>query len=142
MDTATETKPVLLVVDDDELACKAVVRVLQKRGFEVLCAHGGREALAVLADHPVDVLVLDVMMPGMNGLEVCHELRQNSRLAELPVILLTGCDDFETRAAGMKLGVSEFLCKPFAHHELLTRIQNQLEVRRICRQLDHLAEQI
>jgi len=142
METATETKPVLLVVDDDELAAKAVVRVLQKRGFEVLCAHGGREALAILAEHPVDVLVLDVMMPGMNGLEVCHEMRQNPRLSELPVILLTGCDDFETRAAGMKLGVSEFLCKPFAHHELLTRIQNQLEVRRICRQLDHLAESI
>ena len=78
MDTANETKPVLLVVDDDELAAKAVVRVLQKRGFEVLCAHGGREALAILAEHPVDVLVLDVMMPGMNGLEVCHEMRQNA----------------------------------------------------------------
>jgi DNA-binding response OmpR family regulator len=142
MEIATETKPVLLVVDDDELAAKAVVRVLQKRGYEVLCAHGGREALGILAEHPVDVLVLDVMMPEMNGLEVCHEMRQNPLLSELPVILLTGCDDYQTRAAGMKLGVSEFLCKPFAHHELLTRIQNQLEVRRICKQLDHLAESI
>jgi DNA-binding response OmpR family regulator len=142
MDTASDKKPVLLVVDDDELAAKAVVRVLEKRGFAVLVAHGGREALRVLAANNVDVLVLDVMMPEMNGLEVCRELRQDSRFSDLPVILLTGCDDFETRAAGMKLGVSEFLCKPFAHHELIARINNQLEVRRMCRQLDHLVEQL
>jgi len=86
--------------------------------------------------------VLDVMMPDMNGLEVCRELRQDGRFSDLPVILLTGCDDFETRAAGMKLGVSEFLCKPFAHHELIARISNQIEVRRILRQMDTLAEQL
>ena len=142
MNTASDKKPLLLVVDDDELAAKAVVRVLEKRGFSVLVAHGGREAMKVLAANNVDVLVLDVMMPEMNGLEVCRELRQDSRFSDLPVILLTGCDDFETRAAGMKLGVSEFLCKPFAHHELIARINNQLEVRKMCRQLDHLVEQL
>jgi DNA-binding response OmpR family regulator len=142
MDTASETKPVLLVVDDDELAAKAVVRVLQKRGYEVLCAHSGIAALKLLAERPVDVLVLDVMMPGMTGLEVCRELRQSPRLAELPVILLTGCDDFETRAAGMKLGVSEFLCKPFAHHELLARIRAQLDARRIGRELDSVVNRL
>jgi DNA-binding response OmpR family regulator len=140
MDTGSDKKPVLLVVDDDELAAKAVTRVLEKRGFTVLTAHGGRQALALLREHSVDVLVLDVMMPEMNGLEVCRELRKDARHSDLPVILLTGCDDFETRAAGMKLGVSEFLCKPFAHHELLARINNQLEVRRILRQMDSLAE--
>jgi DNA-binding response OmpR family regulator len=142
METGSEKKPIVLVVDDDELAAKAVRRVIERQGYTVLTAHGGREALAMLADNSVDVLVLDVMMPGMSGLEVCRELRTDSKQNDLPVILLTGCDDFETRAAGMKLGVSEFLCKPFAHHELLARIQNQLEVRRICRQLDHLAEQL
>ena len=140
METAAEKKPLLLVVDDDELAAKAVTRVLEKRGFTVLTAHSGREALTLLGEHSVDVLVLDVMMPEMNGLEVCRELRKDSRHNDLPVILLTGCDDFETRAAGMKLGVSEFLCKPFAHHELLARIHNQLDVRRILRQMDSLAE--
>jgi DNA-binding response OmpR family regulator len=143
METGSEKKPVVLVVDDDELACKAVFRVIEKRGFTVLTAYSGRQALEVLSTNPsVDVLVLDVMMPEMNGLEVCRELRRDSRFNDLPVILLTGCDDFETRAAGMKLGVSEFLCKPFANHELLARINNQLEVRRILRQMDNLAEQL
>ena len=108
----------------------------------MLTAPNGREALRVLGERPVDVLVLDVMMPEMTGLEVCHVLRADARFSDLPVILLTGCDDFETRAAGMKLGVSEFLCKPFAPHELMERINNQLDARQIGRQLDALSERL
>jgi len=78
----------------------------------------------------------------MTGLEVCHVLRADARSSDLPVILLTGCDDFETRAAGMKLGVSEILCKPFAPHELMERINNQLDARQIGRQLDALSERL
>jgi len=141
VDKSSDNKPVVLVVDDDELASKAVVQLLARRGFTMLTANGGRAALKVLGERPVDVLVLDVMMPEMTGLEVCRTLRSDGRFADLPVILLTGCDDIETRAAGMKLGVSEFLCKPFAHHELIARINNQLEVRRISRELDSIAEQ-
>ena len=142
MDASNPNKPVVLVVDDDQLATKAVVQLLERRGFTMLTALNGREGLTILANTPVDVLVLDVMMPEMSGLDVCRTLRSDGRFAELPVILLTGCDDIETRAAGMKLGVSEFLCKPFAHHELIARINNQLEVRRIERELDTLAEQL
>ena len=142
MDASNPNKPVVLVVDDDQLATKAVVQLLERRGFTMLTAPNGREGLTILANTPVDVLVLDVMMPEMSGLDVCRTLRSDGRFAELPVILLTGCDDIETRAAGMKLGVSEFLCKPFAHHELIARINNQLEVRRIERELDTLAEQL
>jgi DNA-binding response OmpR family regulator len=108
----------------------------------MLSAISGREGLEVLARNHVDVLVLDVLMPEMSGLEVCHSLRADGRFNDLPVILLTGCDDIETRAAGMKLGVSEFLCKPFAHHELIERINNQLDVRRISADLDTLADQL
>ena len=142
MNTSPEEQPVILVVDDDELASKAVVQLLTRRGFTMLTAPNGREALRVLGERPVDVLVLDVMMPEMTGLEVCHVLRADARFSDLPVILLTGCDDFETRAAGMKLGVSEFLCKPFAPHELMERINNQLDARQIGRQLDALSERL
>ena len=142
MNTSHEKQPVILVVDDDELASKAVVQLLTRRGFTMLTAPNGREALRVLGERPVDVLVLDVMMPEMTGLEVCHVLRADARFRDLPVILLTGCDDFETRAAGMKLGVSEFLCKPFAPHELMERINNQLDARQIGRKLDALSERL
>ena len=142
MDSETPKSPVILIVDDDELAIKAVVQLLTRRGFTMLSATSGREGLDVLARSQVDVLVLDVLMPEMTGLEVCHTLRTDGRFNDLPVILLTGCDDIETRAAGMKLGVSEFLCKPFAHHELIEKINNQLEARRISANLDTLAEQL
>ena len=142
MEATNQTNPVVLIVDDDELSAKAVVQLLRRRGFDTHTALNGRECLRMLSEIAVDVLVLDVMMPEMTGLEVCHTLRSDGRFADLPVILLTGCDDIETRAAGMKLGVSEFLCKPFAHHELIERINNQLEVRRIAKQLDTLAEQL
>jgi DNA-binding response OmpR family regulator len=128
--------PVVLIVDDDTDASRAVVRLLQRHQYQLITAASGVEALDILAKRTVDVLVLDVMMPGMTGLDVCERLRSMRRFADLPVILLTGCDDFETRRAGMRLGVSEFLCKPFPHHDLIDRIEAQLRVRNLSKALD------
>jgi DNA-binding response OmpR family regulator len=136
------SKPIVLIVDDDTDASRAVVRLLQKYDYELLTAGGGIEALDVLAKQPVDILVLDVMMPDMTGLEVCEKLRHQPRFADLPIILLTGLDDFETRHAGMKLGVSEFLCKPFPHQELVSRIDAQLRVRKLAKELDAAQSQL
>ena len=138
--TGTQTKPLVMVVDDDLLATKAVVMLLQRHGYEMVSASSGAECLKMLADGAQpDVLVLDVKMPEMSGLDVCRTVKSDGRFRDMPIILLTGCDDLETRAAGMKLGVSEFLCKPFAHHELLARIDAQLDARRIGRELDTVA---
>jgi len=143
MKSTPNEQSIVMVVDDDELATKAVVQLLSKHGYDMRSASSGAECLQKLAEGMIpDVLVLDVMMPEINGLEVCRTLRSDGRFADVPVILLTGCDDFETRAAGMKLGVSEFLCKPFAHHELIERIENQLNARRIARDLDTIAGQL
>ena len=142
MSTATHNhpKPLVMVVDDDILATKAVVMLLQRHGYEMVSAASGDECLRMLADGTQpDVLVLDVKMPGMSGLDVSRTVKSDGRFRDMPIILLTGCDDMETRAAGMKLGVSEFLCKPFAHHELLARISAQLDARRIGRELDTVA---
>jgi len=143
MDSTRNNQPVVMVVDDDELATKAVVQLLSRRGFTMCSASSGADCLAKLNIGPTpDVLVLDVVMPNMSGLEVCQKLRTDIRFRDLPIILLTGCDDVQTRAAGMKLGVSEFLCKPFAHHELVVRINNQLEARRIGRELDSIVDNL
>lgn len=142
-DTTTQTKPIVMVVDDDFLATKAVVQLLERQGYSMVSAGSGPECLRLLAEGLTpDVLVLDVKMPEMSGLDVCRTIRSDDRLGEMPIILLTGCDDIETRAAGMKLGVSEFLCKPFAHHELLARIRAQLDARRIGRELDSVVNRL
>jgi DNA-binding response OmpR family regulator len=128
----------VLVVDDDRNAVDILNRLLTKEGFVVQCAHGGREALAVAAAHPVDVILLDVMMPDMDGFQVCEALKQSDRTREIPIILLTAKDDMETRVVGMRLGVSEFLTKPINKTELFARLRAQMHQRTIEHRIAHM----
>jgi len=128
----------VLVVDDDRNAVDILNRLLTKEGFNVHCAHGGREALAVVAAQPIDVILLDVMMPDMDGFQVCEALRQDERTREIPVILLTAKDDMETRVVGMRLGVSEFLTKPINKTELFARLRAQMHQRGIEHRITHM----
>jgi CheY-like chemotaxis protein len=125
----------ILLVDDDPHAIEILTRMLGREGYACVSASGGAEALELLANQPVDVILLDVMMPDMDGLEVCARLRQDERLRPIPVILLTAKDDMETRSQGMALGVSEYLTKPINKRELFMRIDAQLHARAIDRQL-------
>ena len=128
----------VLVVDDDRNAVDILNRLLTKEGFVVHCAHGGREALTAVAAHTIDVILLDVMMPDMDGFQVCEALRKDERTREIPVILLTAKDDMETRVVGMRLGVSEFLTKPINKTELFTRLRAQIHQRTIEHRIDDM----
>jgi DNA-binding response OmpR family regulator len=111
-----------------------LTRLLSRHGLHALHAYSGRECLDIVRNHVVDVIVLDVMMPGMDGLEVCKALK--AMATPPPVILLTAKDDMATRAAGMSLGVSEFVVKPVNNRDLLARIQTQLSTRQWEREID------
>lgn len=124
----------VLVVDDNKDMVEILTRLLSRHGLHALYAYSGRECLDIVRTHPVDVIVLDVMMPGMNGLEVCEALKEMS--LPTPIILLTAKDDMATRAAGMALGVSEFVVKPVNNRDLLARIQTQLSTRQWEREID------
>jgi DNA-binding response OmpR family regulator len=126
----------VLVVDDDEDSRRVLTHLLERRGYAVVLADGGQAALAALTQHEVDVVLLDVMMPNMDGFAVCRELKKSPTTASLPVILLTARDDMETRATGMNLGVSEFLAKPVNKEELYMRVKTQVEARHRARRLD------
>ena len=128
----------VLVVDDDRNAVDILNRLLTKEGFVVQCAHGGREALTLANAHPIDVILLDVMMPDMDGFQVCEALRQNDRTREIPIILLTAKDDMETRVVGMRLGVSEFLTKPINKVELFARVRAQVHQRSVAHGMDDI----
>lgn len=125
----------ILVVDDDPHAVEILTRMLEREGYECLAANSGDAALKILRDTPVDVLLLDVMMPEMDGLQVCEHLQADEDLRQVPVMLLTARDDYPTRERGMKLGVSEFLTKPVNKRELFARIEAQLHAREINRRL-------
>src|SRR5918995_1814990 len=107
----------VLVVDDNKEVVDILSRLLSRHNLIAVGAYSGNECLNIVRSRPVDVVILDVMMPGMDGLEVCEELKKLS--PSLPVILLTAKDDMATRAAGMALGVSEFVVKPINNRDLL-----------------------
>jgi len=132
----------ILIVDDDQDAREILNRLLASEGYECLTADGGERCLEVARAEPVDVILLDVMMPGMDGIQVCDELRSDPKLRSIPVILLTARDDISTRAQGMERGVSEYLTKPVNKRELFTRVKSQLHSRELDRQLERTAANI
>jgi DNA-binding response OmpR family regulator len=126
----------ILAVDDDPDALFILDRLLCRQGYRVFTAAGGRAALAVLEQEIVDVIVLDVMMPDLDGLQVAGALRQQERTQSIPIILLTASAHTETRVAAMALGVSEFVTKPLNSRDLLARIRAQLHQRRLASQIE------
>jgi two-component system response regulator VicR len=116
--------PRVLVVDDNKGVLEFLLLLLTKHGLSVLGASSGSECLDIVKTARVDLVILDVMMPVMDGLQVCQELKKIH--PSLPVILLTARDDMMTRAAAMDLGVSEFVAKPVNNRDLLNRVRTQL----------------
>jgi len=133
---ALATKARVLVVDDDDDSRRLVGHLLERAGYEVVSANGGQKAIDMLRTTAVDVVLLDVMMPKMDGFAVCRELKRSPATASLPVILITAKDDMETRAAGMNLGVSDFLAKPVNKNELLQRVETQIKARQRALELE------
>lgn len=121
------TKKVLLVDDDEDIQL-TIKTVLNKSGFEVASAYDGTEALRKIPETKPDLIILDLLMPGKNGVEVYEELKTNPEFAEfgeLPVIMLTACDHSETEIRRLiQLGLTAYLEKPFGHKELLNVIHN------------------
>jgi two-component system, OmpR family, response regulator MprA len=110
----------LLVVDDDPAVREALALVLDLNGFEVATAGDGREAIRTLASNSLDAVVLDVLMPGLDGLEVCRRIRAAGD--HTPVLMLTARTEVSERVEGLEAGADDYLAKPFAHEELIARL--------------------
>jgi diguanylate cyclase (GGDEF)-like protein len=128
----------ILIVDDDPINLQALANVLQVAGHNVTGALSGREALAKVEESAFDLIVLDVMMPGLSGYEVCRELRETRRPFELPILMLTARSRPEDIAAGLEAGANDYVAKPFDKVELLARVQTLLALRHaVIRTLSH-----
>lgn len=117
---AIERSQHLLVVDDDREIRDLVSRFLARHGYRVTTARDGREMKQALADWSVDLIVLDLMLPGTDGLTLCRELRAGSKI---PVIMLTAMGEEMDRIVGLEMGADDYLAKPFNPRELLARIK-------------------
>jgi len=124
----------ILVVDDDPGSRDVAARLLEREGYRTQQADSGEECLRMVREGGIDLILLDVMMPGMDGFEVCTALRDGG--SRIPVILLTARDDLDTRLEGMHRGVSEFLTKPINRTELFARVRAQLHIVELGRQLE------
>jgi DNA-binding response OmpR family regulator len=122
-----ETPARIMVVDDDPDTVAVLSHYLRREGFIPVEATSGAQCLKLLGQQPVDVVLLDLMMPDMDGFEVCRALKRNPSTAEIPVIMVTARDDIDARSEGMRLGVSDFLTKPVFRRQLANRIRAQLE---------------
>lgn len=115
----------VLIADDDAVVRDVVRRYLERDGLEVRVAGDGNEALRVLGSERIDVAVLDVMMPGPNGLSLCRTLRRGGDYS-VPVILLTALGEEDDRIAGLEAGADDYLTKPFSPRELALRVRSVL----------------
>lgn len=113
----------ILVVDDEEHILELISYNLEKAGYHVLCAETGEMALEHVKQNTVDLLVLDWMLPGMDGIEVIKRLRMEEAYRNLPIILLTAKNEEINKVVGLEIGADDFLCKPFGIHELMARIK-------------------
>jgi two-component system, OmpR family, response regulator ResD len=115
----------VLIADDDAVVRDIVRRYLERDGLEVRLAGDGNEALRVLSTERIDVAILDVMMPGPDGLSLCRTLRQGGDYT-VPVILLTALNEEDDRIAGLEAGADDYLTKPFSPRELALRVRSVL----------------
>jgi len=127
---AETEKPTILIVDDDPMIRKLLEHILRREPYRLAMASDGQEALTIAADLVPDVIILDVMMPGINGLSVCRQLRTDPILAEVPIIMLTSLEDKNIRLEALEAGADDFLSKPFDQVELRARLKSITRLNR------------
>jgi two-component system response regulator MtrA len=116
----------ILVVDDEIGALTLIGIMLERGGFNVLKAKDATSALAVLDQNTPDMIILDVMMPGMDGIELCGVIRDRSDTSVTPVLILSARGDAESVMRGMEAGANDYLPKPILHHDLVAKVRSML----------------
>ncbi len=124
------TQARILIVDDQPLTRELMTLIVQAQGYKTLVATNGEEALAIAAKRPVDLVILDVVMPGMDGFEVARRLRAEERTRTLPIVIVSALEDKESRIKGLAEGADDFLARPVDRLELKIRLQNLLRMKR------------
>jgi DNA-binding response OmpR family regulator len=113
----------ILLVEDDKNISKLVKFNLEKAGYDCTAISNGEKALEFLGSYPVNLIILDIMLPGIDGLEVCREIRQKDRARSVPIIMLTAKGTETDRIVGLELGADDYIVKPFSPRELILRIR-------------------
>ncbi len=130
------TRAHILVVDDVPANVELLEALLTSDGYDVTTAADGHEALEFVAEDEPDLVLLDVMMPGMNGFEVCEQLKAGETTRFIPIVLITALDGIEDKLRGIAAGADDFLTKPFNRQELKARVRSLLRIRRLHNEVE------
>lgn len=136
MDTKNDLQKTVLVVDDQPANLKVLLSYLQDQGFNTLTATDGKRALYQISNFKPDIILLDVMMPGIDGFETCHRLKANKETADIPVIFITALSDVEDKIKAFEAGGVDYVTKPFQHEEVLARLNAHLDIRSLQNELE------
>ena len=135
-------RPLILIVDDQDTNRDVLGRRLNRRGYDTRDASGGLMALEMMAANDFDLILLDVMMPGMSGLEVLQRIRQTHSRAELPVIMVTARDQSADVVEALQLGANDYVTKPVDFAVIMARVETQLSLRNSVRQIIKLERRL
>ena len=131
-----KNKPVILVVDDQFQNNELLEACLVPQGYEIIKAVSGEEALGKLSSNQIDLILLDIMMPKMSGLEVLEKVRASEKTKAIPVVMVTALKETEDKIKALEAGCDDFISKPFDKIELLARVKSILKISHYLRQLD------
>src|SRR5579864_5670787 len=125
----------ILLVDDVPANLAVLTSALEPQGYEIFAAPSGASALQVAAKAKPDLILLDIMMPGLDGLETCRQLKQNAATRDIPVIFITARNETENIVEGFRAGGVDYVVKPFQAEEVLTRVATHLRINRLTCEL-------
>lgn len=139
---SSEANPIVLLVDDMPVNLHLLVQKLTEEHYRVLVAESGASALERVRYAPPDIILLDVMMPGLNGFETCQQLKKNPATRDIPVLFLTALDDTVDKVQGFAVGGADYITKPLQVAEVMARLDTHLALRRLQQKLQRHNEQL
>jgi signal transduction histidine kinase len=135
------TPELVLIVDDNPNNLDVISEALSDEGFDVAIAISGERALQQLERKLPELILLDVMMPGIDGFEMCRRIKGKSHTSDIPIIFMTALSDTDSKVQALELGAVDYITKPFAEKEVLARVKTHLQIRRLSKQLEHQVTQ-
>lgn len=135
-------KATILVVDDQPANLKILLSFLKDHQFEIRIADSGERTLQILKTYQPDIILLDVMMPGINGFETCRQIKRNQNTADIPIIFITALNSIEDKVSGFEAGGVDYITKPFQQIEVLTRINTHVTLRRKEQELQKALDEV